>query len=204
MIELKYLKVPDGIQNLLAITNEIKFSMVSEPLVGSLLRTLATSKPSGQFLELGTGTGVSTAWILSGMDLQSSLLTIDNDQAVVAIAKAHLKGDSRVTFKVSDAGDCINQLNQDGKQFDLIFADTWAGKYTHFEQTMQLLKPGGFYVIDDMLPQPNWLEGHELKVAALIGELAQRRELSVTKMHWASGVVVATKHYGSSSAELRN
>ena len=58
---------------------------------------------------------------------------------------------------------------------------------------MQLLKPGGFYVIDDMLPQSNWLEGHELKVAALVGELEQRRELSVTKMHWASGVVVATK-----------
>jgi predicted O-methyltransferase YrrM len=193
MTDLKYLKVPDRIQNLLSITNEIEFSMVSEPLVGSLLRTLVTSKPSGQFLELGTGTGVSTAWILSGMDSQSSLLTIDNDRAVVAIAKAHLKGDRRVTFKVSDAGDCINQLNQDGKQFDLIFADTWAGKYTHFEQTVQLLKPGGFYVIDDMSPQSNWLEGHELKVAALIGELEQRHELSVTKMHWASGVVVATK-----------
>jgi len=167
--------------------------MVSEPLVGSLLRTLAMSKPSGQLLELWTGTGVSTAWLLSGMDSQSTLLTVDNDQSVVAIAQAHLGSDRRVTFQISDGGDRIHQLRQDRQQFDLIFADTWAGKYTHFEQTMELLKPGGLYVIDDILPQANWLEGHELKVAALITELEQRNDLSVTKLHWASGVVVATK-----------
>jgi hypothetical protein len=35
---------------------------------GLFLRTLAASKPAGRFLELGTGTGVATAWLLDGMD----------------------------------------------------------------------------------------------------------------------------------------
>lgn len=42
-------------------TRELGFSMAFEPLVGSLLRTLAASKRLGVFLEIGTGTGIGTA-----------------------------------------------------------------------------------------------------------------------------------------------
>ena len=44
------------------------FPMASDAKTGSLLRTLAASKPAGTFLELGTGTGMATAWMLEGMD----------------------------------------------------------------------------------------------------------------------------------------
>lgn len=42
-------------------TEAIGFTLASDPKTGSLLRTLAALKPGGQFLELGTGTGVGTA-----------------------------------------------------------------------------------------------------------------------------------------------
>ena len=54
-------------------TQKMGFDMASEPKTGSLLRALAASKPNGKFLELGTGTGLSAAWILSGMDKKSTL-----------------------------------------------------------------------------------------------------------------------------------
>ena len=38
----------------------IDYQMVSEPLTGSLLKTLAASKPNSSFLELVTGTRIST------------------------------------------------------------------------------------------------------------------------------------------------
>ena len=193
MRDLENIKIPENIQDILLKTEAIGFQMVSEPLVGSLLRTLAMSKPSGRFLELGTGTGVSTAWILNGMDLQSTLLTIENDDALVAIAQDHLGKDPRVEFHVEDGGAFIKKLNNSKEQFDMIFADTWAGKYTHFEEVIQVLKPSGLYVIDDMLPQSNWPEGHELKASALITELENRSDLSMTKMSWASGVIIAAK-----------
>jgi predicted O-methyltransferase YrrM len=63
MHDLENIKIPEVVQEILRKTEDIGFQMVSEPLIGSLLRTLATSKPSGRFLELGTGTGVSTAWM---------------------------------------------------------------------------------------------------------------------------------------------
>src|SRR5262249_2767374 len=57
-------EVPPVVDAILRDTREMGFSMASEPQTGSLLRTLAASKPGGRFLELGTGTGVATAWLL--------------------------------------------------------------------------------------------------------------------------------------------
>ena len=42
------------------------FSLASESQTESWLRTLAAKKIVGAFLELGTSTGLSTAWILAG------------------------------------------------------------------------------------------------------------------------------------------
>jgi hypothetical protein len=42
------------------------------------------------------------------------------------------------------------------------------GKYDLFEETFALLKTGGFYIIDDMLPQPNWPAGHAERVMILL------------------------------------
>ena len=48
------------------------------------LAALAASKPGGRLLELGTGTGIGTAWLLSGMDGDARLDTVDVDEQVTA------------------------------------------------------------------------------------------------------------------------
>ena len=70
-------KTPPAIEAILADTRALGFDMASEPRVGAALAALAASKPGGQFLELGTGTGHGTAWLLSGMDATSSLDTVE-------------------------------------------------------------------------------------------------------------------------------
>jgi len=75
----------------------------------------------------------------------------------------------------------------------LIFADTWPGKFYDLEETLALIKPGGFYVIDDMNTQPDWPEGHQQKVHLLVEYLEQRDDFSLTKMNWSTGIIVATK-----------
>ena len=126
------------------------------------------------------------------MDENSKIITVENDSAVVAIAQKCLD-DQRISFHIGDARTFLEQIKATGQQFDFIFADTWAGKYTHLESALHALKSGGLYIIDNMLPQPTWLEDHELKVAALVAELEGKHDLLLTKLNWASGIIIVTK-----------
>lgn len=78
-------------------------------------------------------------------------------------------------------------------RYDLIFADTWSGKYRMLDEALSLLLRGGLYVIDDMLPQSNWPDGHADKVDALMAELTQRTDLHVCVMNWSCAVVLAAR-----------
>jgi len=176
-------------------TKESGFTMASDVLTCSLLRTLASSKPSGKFLELGTGTGLSTSWILDGMDQSSSLVSVDNDEKFLSIAEKYLAEDERLDLVCSDGGEWIAQNKN--KKFDYIFADTWHGKYLMLDEALAMLNEGGLYIIDDMLPQPNWPEGHAEKVAQLIKDIEQRKDLKLTKQSWATGIIIAVKQHNN-------
>lgn len=182
---------PDVLEAIHTDTAALGFTMASEPRTGALLAALAASKPGGRFLELGTGTGVGTAWLLAGMDADARLETVDTDAVVVAVARRHLAADSRVTFHVTDGVEFIGKSPQ--AQFDLIYADAWPGKFTHLDETLSLLRVGGIYVIDDLLPQPNWPEGHASKVPALVESLERRSGFATVKLSWASGLMLAVR-----------
>ncbi|MFW2439461.1 MAG: O-methyltransferase, partial [Arenicellales bacterium] len=118
---------PVAYEEILKDTNNIGFDQLSDPLLGSFLSTLSATKVSGDFLELGTGSGISTSWILHGMDSCSSLTTVDSNEGLVAIAKKHLGKDDRVKFIIGEGGELIT--NTEPNSIDFIFADAWAGKY---------------------------------------------------------------------------
>ena len=183
--------IPEAIDRIQAESRSIGFGMASESRTGSLLRTLAASKPGGALLELGTGTGVGTAWLLAGMDAHSRLITIDNDPRMAEVAQHYLSGDPRVTFRVEDAAGWL--LAQAPSSFDFVFADTWAGKYNHLDEALGLVKPGGFYVVDDMLPQANWPDNHARNVDRLLAELDARTNFVLTRLNWSSGIIVAVR-----------
>jgi len=191
MNDLSKLNVPKSVQAIWADTRESGFEMASEPLTGSLLRTLAASKPGGRFLELGSGTGLSTAWLLDGMDANSRLTTVDNDENLLSILRKYLGEDRRLTIARADGDEFIRSLG--GRQFDLIFADTWSGKYRLLDEVLSLISPGGLYVVDDMLPRSNWPEGHAEKAAQLISDIERRSDFRITKISWASGLILAAK-----------
>src|SRR4051794_22116841 len=60
-------RLPAMLAALFRENEQIGFQLASEQRTGVLLRVLAASKPGGHLLELGTGTGVGTAWLLDGM-----------------------------------------------------------------------------------------------------------------------------------------
>ncbi len=177
-----------------AIQNEslaIGFSMPSDLQTGALLKTLVASKPSANVLEIGTGTGLATAWLLAGMDADSTLVSIDNEPTYQAIANRILGHDARLTLVCADAGSWLE--NAEHQSVDFIFADAWPGKYANLDAALNLLKKGGLYVIDDMLPQPNWPNGHTENVDTLVAILDAKPEFQVVKLAWSTGIMIVTK-----------
>ena len=172
-------------------TKENGFTMPSDILTCSLLRTLAASKPSGKFLELGTGTGLSTSWILNGMDSSSTIISFDNDETLLKIAETFLGKDKRLNLIHSDGEEWV--IANKGQKFDYIFADTWHGKYLLLDEVLEMINKGGLYIVDDMIPQQNWPEGHAEKAINFVKYLESREDLFVTKQHWATGIIIAVK-----------
>ena len=191
MNDLEILDHPPALDAIVHDTARIGFTMASERRTGSLLRALAASKPGGRVLELGTGTGIGTSWLLAGMDGASRLDSVDNDPRAQEVARRHLGSDPRVAFHVADGADFLARST--GPSFDLIYADAWAGKYTHLDAALARLRAGGIYLIDDLLPQPNWPDGHGDKASALMADLERRPGFVTTKLAWATGLMIVVR-----------
>ncbi len=172
MDELELIRLPSQLHRVSARTAEIGFGLASEPRTGALLRVLIASKPGGRFLELGTGTGVAIAWLLDGMDTASELVSVDINPKVQQIARESFGDDPRLSLVTEDAASFLRR--QPPASFDLVFADAMAGKYEHLQEALRVVRVGGFYVVDDMLPQPNWPEGHAPKVPILLRDYGDR------------------------------
>jgi predicted O-methyltransferase YrrM len=188
-------------QALREAAGEIGFTMSSDDLTGGFLATLASSKPGGRFLELGTGVGVGSAQLLSGMDAASTLLTVERSAEQIELAQKHLGRDPRVTFWL---GDGLEFLQQPHVPFDLIFADTWLGKISRPELALDLAPPCGFYITDDM--ELGWKDKADLKPPtsdyllevwtgqrALMELLGTRDDFHHTRLDWSTGLLVCVK-----------
>jgi predicted O-methyltransferase YrrM len=182
---------PPALRGILKQSVELDFGMGSEPRTGALLRVLAASRPSGHLLELGTGTGIATAWLLAGMDSKSTLVSVDIDPNVQEVARRNLGGDPRLTLVIEDGVAFLRR--QAAQSFDLVFADAIPGKYEALENALAVVKPGGFYVIDDLLPQPNWPEGHAERVPVLLDRLVKDKRFVVAPIAWATGIVMLVR-----------
>lgn len=188
-------------QALREAAGEIGFTMSSDDLTGSFLRTLAASKPGGRFLELGIGVGAGSAWLLAGMDTASTLITVEQNAEQVELAKKYLGHDPRVTFWL---GDGLEFLREAHAPFDFIFADTWPGKLSRPELALNLVAPGGFYIADDM--ELGWKDEAELEPLmsdyllevwrgqrALTDLLKPRDDFHCTRLDWSTGLLVCVK-----------
>ena len=191
MDDFEITRIPAALPAIEADTMVSGFDMPSERRTGALLQLLAASKPNSRFLEIGTGTGLATAWLLSGMDAYSTLISVDADQKMSDIASRHLGEDRRLTLVVDDAGIWLQNVAEEA--FDLIFADAMPGKYEHFDLAWKALSIGGFYVIDDMLPQDNWPDGHEANVERLLSQIESRTDCRLVKLDWSSGIVLVVR-----------
>lgn len=191
MFDLVSVVPPSQLSLLKEKTQALGFNMACEDSAGALLRALAATKRSGRLLELGTGTGVGTAWLLDGMDSSSELVTVDIESQYQDVARGAFSSDPRVSFVTCDAAEFLQ--SQPRESFDLIFADAMPGKFLVLDSALSLVRAGGCYVVDDLLPQENWPPGHQTKVTSLVETLSRLATFHSVLLNWSSGIMILTR-----------
>jgi len=167
------------------------FTLSCEPGVGRLLATLAAAVPAGgRILEMGTGVGAGTAWLLEGLGARSDveLVSIELDPA----AHARAAGADWPAFVRLLQGDVLALLGELGR-FELIFADAQGGKWEGLDRTIAALAPRGVLVVDDMTPQDWWTAEHRAHQERVRHTLLDHPDLVTAELAEASGIVVATR-----------
>ncbi len=183
--------LPKNYKAIHQISQRLKFNEISEDEVGVLLRLLVASKPGAVVLELGTGTGMGLAWLIEGLDAQGQITTIEKDEKLIQIVQSYFQEEERIHFINEDANQWI--LKNNNLQFDLIFADTWAGKFSDLDTVLKMVKPNGFYLIDDLNYQAHWSGFHQEKVLYLVEKLKYHPDFFTFPIDVSTGLLLLCK-----------
>jgi predicted O-methyltransferase YrrM len=168
------------------------FELSCEPAVGRLLATLAAGLPPGsRVLELGTGAGVGTAWLVSGLLPRTdvTVTSVELDPGTSALA-AQEDWPSFVDLRVADA---LDFLQNAGGGFDLIFADSPGGKSVGLDRTIAGINPRGTLVVDDMTPIEEWPDDFKAGQQRVRGTLFEHPDLLSVELDHGSGVIVSVR-----------
>lgn len=117
---------------------------------GRLLATLAATR-GGTMAEFGTGCGVGTAWLRSGVRNGARILTAELDQRLAVAAQEIFTDDPKVEVLAAD----WNVLRDRGP-FSLLFLDSGSPEEVGVDSIVDLLEPGGIVVLDDFAPCESW------------------------------------------------
>jgi len=97
--------------------------------------------------EMGAGCGVGTAWMLDGMRPDARIVTIERDAFQVSGVRSLFTDEPRVTVLHGDA----LEIAAHGP-FDFVYADAPPGKHERQQEAVELLRPGGMILLDDLTP----------------------------------------------------
>lgn len=116
------------------------------PAVGATLATLASALNARAVVEIGTGAGVSTLWLLAGMRSDGILTSVDFDGEHQRTARAALTEAEIPTARArlinGSASDVLPRLADGG--YDLVFCDAAPAEYLDYlPHLRRILRTGG-------------------------------------------------------------
>jgi caffeoyl-CoA O-methyltransferase len=134
--------------------------MLSGPVEGRFLETLAFVTGARLALDIGTFTGNSALSLAHGMGPEGRVVSLDRDEKAVAVARRYIgRGPfaDRIDVRLGDALETIAGL--DGP-FDLVFIDADKTNYrNYYEAVIPKLAERGLIVADNTLWNEQVLDG---------------------------------------------
>lgn len=142
--------VPEIVSRAFAVSRRAGYVSFCRNETGRLLAALAATR-SGTLAEFGTGTGVGTAWLRSGVGADATILTAELEEGLAEGAAAIFEGDDQVEVIAADWSTL-----RDRGPFSLLFLDSRASDDSKVDNVAELVESGGVVVLDDLSPSEFW------------------------------------------------
>ena len=143
-------ELPDIVSRAFDVCRQAGYVAFCRNETGRLLATLAATR-GGTMAEFGTGCGVGTAWLRSGVRNGARILTAELDAALADAAQQIFLDDASVEVLAAD----WNVLRDHGP-FSLLFLDSGSPEQVGVDAVVDLVEPGGIVVLDDFTPCESW------------------------------------------------
>jgi predicted O-methyltransferase YrrM len=165
------------------------------PAAGETLRLLAAATRARAVVEIGTGTGVSSLWLLRGLAPDAVLTSIDIEPDHQAMARQSFAAagfaPSRARLIAGAAREMLPRL-ADGA-YDLVFIDGDIEEYAYgVSAAHRLLSPGGVMIVNNALADGLDVRGR-LIITELTAYLRDTPDWSATLLPVGAGLLCATK-----------
>jgi predicted O-methyltransferase YrrM len=125
------------------------------PETGKILYLLAKMCGARDILEIGALGGYSTIWLARALPKEGRLLSLElkEEHASFARENADRAGvGERVEFRIGDALELLEALEDEGTAFDFIFIDADKINYVRYlERAIRLARPGTVITADNVL-----------------------------------------------------
>lgn len=149
----QYVPEPEAIAQAREVALELGASPVSTG-TGALLRVLAASRDARAVVEIGTGAGVSGLWLLSGMNSDGVLTTIDPEAEFQRAARAAFRqaavASHRVRLINDRALDVLPRMAQNA--YDIVVVDGLPEETPNYlDHAAKILRPGGLLIVINAL-----------------------------------------------------
>jgi predicted O-methyltransferase YrrM len=153
--------LPEVVQRAFEVSRRSGYVSFCRNETGRLLAALAATR-TGTLAEFGTGTGVGTAWLRSGVREGGHIVTAELDPRLAKAAARIFGDDDRVEVVAAD----WSTLRDKGP-FSLLFLDAREPKDSGAGTIVDLVEPGGIVVLDDFTPCSSWPPVYEGRVDVL-------------------------------------
>jgi predicted O-methyltransferase YrrM len=142
--------LPDVVSRAFAVSRQAGNVSFCRNETGRLLATLAATR-EGTMAEFGTGCGVGTAWLRSGVRGDARIITAELDPALAGAAATIFEDDPQVEVLAADWSTLL-----DKGPFSLLFLDSGEPTEVGVDAIADLVTEGGIVVLDDFAPCEMW------------------------------------------------
>ena len=122
---------------------------------GQFLKMITKISNAKNCLEIGRFTGMSTLFLARGIPESGKIVTVDNSDEFLSLAKKYWELDnmsSKIESIIGDGVEVMQSMIDRQQSYDLIFIDADKNNYpNYYELSLSLLVSNGIIIIDNML-----------------------------------------------------